>query len=185
MFFHTEPKAVLSDDAGNKTPVPLTQISPSYYTGTAAVQPIHYVLSATDGFCAGGLRLTVLPNHDRHVGLVLVQGHRLIWDYDSSLAAPLPISVSGASLLEKNGAETPLIIDSGVVYGEGFHAGNYTLRLTFLEQNFESRVPVSLKRGLNVVHLDTTDIQENMGYVVKYPFKPGMFERLWPEHEIR
>jgi hypothetical protein len=185
MYFHTEPKAMLLDDAGNKTPVAVTQASPGFYTGTAAVQPSHYELYAKDGFCDGGLSLTILPNHDRHVGLVLVQGHRTIWDYDSSIAAALPISVSGAALLQKNGAETPLIIDAGALYGEHFHTGDYTLRLDFFQQGFESRVPVSLKRGVNVVQLGAADIQRNMGYVVKYPLKPGVFQRLWPANEIR
>jgi hypothetical protein len=185
MYFETQPKATLYDDAGNRTQVSLMQSSPGYYVGTVSVQPIHYVLSVRDGFCDGGLRLTVLPNHDRHVGLVLVQGHRQIWDYDSSLAAALPIYVSGASLLESNGAETPLTIDYGVVYGEGFHTGHYTLRLVFSEQGFESRIPVSLKRGVNVLQVTPLDVQHNMGYVVKYPFKPGVFQRLWPANEIR
>ena len=115
-----------------------------------------------------------------HIGLILVQGHRAIWDYDSSLAA---------APCNRNWCIAPLVgrcrhtadLDGEAIYVEHFPAGNYVLKLKFGAQDFESRIPVSLKRGVNVVNLTALDIQHNMGYVVGYPHKPSVFHLLWPE----
>jgi hypothetical protein len=187
VYFKTRATATLYvyGPSNKAMPVPLTERSPGYYVGTVSVAPGHYSLAVRDGFCDGGARVTVLPDYDRHIGLILREHSGSTYDFESYVAGALPIHVTNVYLLAPNGAEIPLDLDNGAIYGEGLPVAKYVLRLLFYDPNLECRIPISLNHGGNVLHIEPGDIRRNMGHLIKYASKPAIFELLWPTNPMR
>ena len=117
--------------------VPLQHKTQNLYTGNSQVQPGHYTLSVQDGFCVAHVAITVLAKRDRNVGVILREGSRTHYDAHAYVAGTLPIAgISSATLMSKNGASTPLIVDRSAYYGEHLADGSYTLVLNFRNRIF-------------------------------------------------
>ncbi len=132
----------------------------------------------------------MLKNHDRNIGLVLREHGRQIYDFESYLAGTLPMSgVTSAFLATGNGSNIPLDLDEGAFYGEGLPSGQYTLNLVFSQPGgLLCRLPVTIDRSARIatfLNLQPDDIRRSVGYLIKYPGKPEVFDLLWGAHQIR
>jgi hypothetical protein len=160
--------------------VPLQHTAQNLYTGNSQVHPGHYTLSVQDGFCVAHVAITVLAKRDRNVGLVLREGSRTHYDAHAYVAGTLPIAgISSATLMSKNGAATPLIVDRSAYYGEHLADGSYTLVLYFSEQDLQCRLPVAITGTGSIVDVGPSDITRTIGYLLRYPGKPSEFQLLY------
>lgn len=172
------PTAALIGDDFESTPVLLERTSDGYYSGAVSVPPGHYALEAKVGRCESGMRVTVLPNHDRNVGLVLRRHGRPVYEFESSLAGTLPLHIERVSLTMQNGAEIPLTVDGKAYYGEDLPDVHYTLVL-YLADDLLCEIPVTVNRGNNRVNVSALDIRHTVGFLFKHPGKQPVFHLLW------
>ena len=179
--FKTQPDTRLySDDSNRYDKLKLSAVAQGMYNGSLRLMPGHYTVSAQDGFCEGGARITVLPGRDRKIGMVLRQG-RVIFGSHSYVAGTLPINgFARAFLTGISGDQHDLTLDGGAYYGENLPPGQYILTLAFFNSDLSCRIPVTIGDNGTIRNLLPSDITHSIGRTIRYFGKPDQFELLWP-----
>ena len=119
--------------------MPLTRIGSFFYVAHFSVAPGRYLIGLDSlPKCWGGGEITVLPGHDRNVGIEVTplgNGH---YDAHAFLYGTLPFAgfVSGtltyvSGPLNLKGAEEPVETDSGAYYVEHAYPGAHLLKLSY------------------------------------------------------
>ena len=111
--------------------IPLARVGSFFYVGRTTVAPGRYLVGVSVlPKCWGSALITVLPGHDRNVGIEVTplgSGH---YDAYAFLYGTLPFAgfVSGtltyvSGPLNLKGAEEPVEVDSGAYYAEHAYPG--------------------------------------------------------------
>ena len=151
------------------TDIPLTRVGSYFYVGHTAVAPGHYLVAASlPPKCWGGLEITVLPGHDRNVGIEvspLGSGH---YDAHAFLYGTLPFAGFVRGTLIGKGLEKPIEVDVGAYYAEREYPGSYLLKLSYGD-SLECRIPVIIpQRGVRL-DISLQRAQECLGFPYHYP----------------
>ena len=152
--------------------MPLTRVGLFFYTGHAPVTPGQYHVGVSVGGtvikCWGGAKATVLPGHDRDVGIEVTPlgtGH---YDAYAFLYGTLPFKgfVRG-TLIGKN-VELPVDIDHSAYFVEHAYPGNYLLKLSYGD-SLECRIQVVIPtRGMRV-DISVQEAQQCLGFPYHLP----------------
>ena len=176
----TEPSVTLSAAGRADSTLVLEHSSAEIYETDMDISPGRYAVYAQDGFCTGRSDFTVLPEHDRHITVILKQG-RDFFDAHAYVAGTLPISgISSAYLQSNGGGSLPLLLDGGAYYGEHVLDGTYVLVLVFPNEGLQCRLPIKVVGDGAVFDVEASDIARSIGYVSRYFGKPEEFHLLWP-----
>lgn len=149
--------------------VPLTRVGSFFYTGKATVAPGRYFIGASTGStCWGGSKITVLPGHDRDVGIEVTplgSGHD---DTQAFLYGTLPFGGFLRGTLIGKKLEDSVEIDRDAYYIEHAYPGNYLLKLSYGD-SLECRIPVVIpKQGMRL-DISLQRAQRCIGFPYRYP----------------
>jgi hypothetical protein len=166
-----EKAQVSSEDGRPIAEVPLTRLGPFFYGGHVSVAPGRYLVGASAGSkCFGGAEITVLPNRDRNMGIVVAplgNGH---YDAHAFLYGTLPFAgfVRGSLVGEK--FEIPIEVDVGAYYAEHAYPGKYLLKLSYGD-SLECRLPVVVPQQGTGTRLDISvqQTQQCLGFPYRIP----------------
>ncbi|HTV73415.1 MAG TPA: hypothetical protein VME66_06920 [Candidatus Acidoferrales bacterium] len=179
-------KATMSTDNGYQVDVPLARVGAHFYAGHAGVAPGRYhvgvpvIRGATPrSDCWGGTEVTVLPGHDRDVGIQVVT---LGEHYDAHAflngTLPFPGFVRG-SLIGKS-YDSPVEIDDGAYFVEHQFPGRYLLKLSYGD-SLECRIAVVIPEQGMRFDVSVQRAQECLGFPYHYPSTGERgFVRLFP-----
>jgi hypothetical protein len=156
--------------------MPLTRIGSFFYVGHTTVAPGRYLVGVSAlPKCWGSALITVLPGHDRNVGIEVTPlggGH---YDAYAFLYGTLPFAgfVSGtltyvSGPLSLKGAEEPVEVDSGAYYAEHAYPGVYLLKLSYGD-SLECRVTVVVPKQGTRLDISAERAQQCIGYPYHYP----------------
>ena len=149
----------------------LTRVGPFFYVGHATVAPGRYWVGASVlPKCWGGAEVTVLPGHDRNVGIdvtPLGSGH---FDAHAFLYGTLPFAGFVRGTLIGKRSENPVEIDGNAYYAEHAYPGDYVLKLSYGDW-LECRIPVVVPEQGQGARLDISaqQAQQCLGYPYRYP----------------
>jgi hypothetical protein len=119
-------------DGRSVVDISLTRVGPFFYIGHTTVAPGRYLVGVSAlPKCWGSTEITVLPGHDRNVGIdvtPLGTGH---YDSRAFLYGTLPFAGFVRGTLIGKQFEDPVEVDSGAYYVEHAYPGAYLLKMTY------------------------------------------------------
>jgi hypothetical protein len=157
------------EDGRSLADISLTRVGPFFYIGHTTVVPGRYLFGVSVlPKCWGSTEITVLPGHDRNVGLdvtPLGTGH---YDSHAFLYGTLPFAGFVRGTLIGKQFENPVEVDSGAYYVEHEYPGAYLLKLTYGD-SLECRIPVVIPpRGMRL-DIGMQQLQQCLGFPYHYP----------------
>jgi hypothetical protein len=154
----------------------LARVGSFFYVGRTTVAPGRYLVGASVlPKCWGSALITVLPGHDRNVGIEVTplgSGH---YDAYAFLYGTLPFAgfVSGtltyvSGPLSLKGAEEPVEVDSGAYYAEHAYPGSYLLKLSYGD-SLECRITLVVPKQGTRLDISAKQAQQCLGFPYHYP----------------
>jgi len=120
--------------------------------------------------CFGGDEITVLPGHDRDIGIEVVPFGGTVWDANASVSGTLPFKGFLRGTLSGRFGEEPIDVQGTAYYSERISVGSYTLKLEYGD-GLECRIPVEISAYNEIKRLDISaqQMQQCIGYPYHYP----------------
>ena len=147
----------------------LNRLGPYFYAGHAMVYPGRYDVGLdVDGKCWGDTLITVLPGHDRDVGVQvspLGSGHH---DVRAAIYGTLPVAGFTRRKLVVKDFELPVEIDGSAYYVEFAFPGKSLLELSYGD-DLECRIPVDIPEHGMRLDVDVQLAQRCIGFPHHYP----------------
>jgi hypothetical protein len=165
-----------TQDGGPVADIPLTRVGSFFYIGNTTVAPGRYLIGVSVlPKCWGAALITVLPGHDRNVGIEVTPlgtGH---YDAYAFLYGTLPFAgfVSGtltyvSGPLNLKGVEDPVEVDSGAYYVEHAYPGVYLLKLSYGD-SLQCRIRVVVPKQGARLDVSADQAQQCLGFPYHYP----------------
>ena len=153
--------------------MPLTRVGSFFYTGHASAAPGQYLVGVNVGDtitkCWGSSKITVLPGHDRDVGIEVTpvgSGH---YDAYAFLYGTLPFGGFVRGTLVGNKFELPADIDGDAYFVEHAYPGSYLLKLSYGD-SLECRIPVVVPAQGMRFDISVQKAQQCIGFPYHLPF---------------
>lgn len=169
-----EKAGISTEDGRTSVDMPLTRVGLFFYTGRAPVAPGHYhvgalVRGATARHdCWGGSEITVLPGHDRNVGIEVTPLGAAHYDAHAFLYGTLPFEGFVRGTLVGKSYELPVEVGGGAYYAEHEFPGSYVLKLSYGD-SLECRIPVVIpEQGLRL-DINVQQAQQCLGFPYHLP----------------
>ncbi len=148
--------------------IPLSRVGLIFYSGHATVAPGRYLIGVTRSRCWGGTEITVLPGHDRDVGIEVTPLGGVHYDAHAFLDGTLPFGGFVRGALIGKGYDDQAEIDRGAYYVEHETPGSYLLKLSYGD-SLECRIPVNVpEQGLRL-DISVQQAQRCLGFPYHIP----------------
>jgi hypothetical protein len=165
-----------TQDGPSVADMPLRRVGSFFYVGRTTVAPGRYFIGVSVlPQCWGAALITVLPGHDRNVGIEVTSMGTGHYDAYAFLYGTLPFAgfvrgtltyVSGP--LRLKGSEQPVEVDSGAYYVEHAYPGVYLLTLPFGD-DLQCRLTAVVPKQGTRLDISAEQAQQCIGFPYHLP----------------
>jgi hypothetical protein len=149
--------------------IPLRALSEYFYVGEAIVPPGRYNVGLDEQQkCYGGTIASVLPDHDRNVGIEVTPTGAGHYDAHAFLYGTLPFAGFERGVLIGEKVQEPIAIDGAAYYLEHAYPGTYVLKLWYGD-SLECRIPVVVPKEGMRFDVSAEQAQACIGFSYHYP----------------
>lgn len=148
--------------------IPLKRAGPYFYTGQTIADPGTYRVGLSEEKCWGDAKITVLPGHDRYVGIEVTplgMGHH---DAYAFLYGTLPFAGFVRGTLVGKHFEDPVDIDRDAYYVEHAYPGSYVLTLFYVD-SLQCRLPITIPEHGMRLDIGVEQMQQCIGFPYHHP----------------
>jgi hypothetical protein len=169
-----EKATLVAEDGRPAADIPLKPIGPYFYAGQVTAAPGTYHVGVSKPGptiktgCWGGAKLTVLPGHDRNVGIEVVEIGGAHYDAYAFIYGTLPFGGFVRGTLVGKRFEQPVDIDNNAYYVEHAFPGNYLLKLYYSDA-LECRVQIAIPENGLRYDISVHELQQCFGFPYHFP----------------